>query len=124
MTTTPDGISFSDLQEFIKDAPKESQITKVEGPFKGLTQQQVEDLADRHLEEMNDECPHPIAHKVAAMKIIHNMLVWHTEAGKSIVEDGDKEGYLGWLRDAGKFQAIAIILSGIAICEDDFTAPE
>ena len=37
------------------------------------------------------------------------------------ISEGEARGAIGWARDAGKFQAIANILSTIEVGDDDFT---
>lgn len=121
MTTTPDGISFSDLQEHLKDAPKESAIVKTEGEFNGFTKEQVFDITNDYLQQLADKLGHPIAHKLALALILDNMIDWHTRIGNKMIEDGETESAVAWLRDAGKFQAASNITSNVSICDGDFT---
>ena len=124
MTTTPDGISFSDLQEHLKDAPKESQIVKTDGPFDGRTAEQVFDIVETHLSAIAETLNHPIGHKLAVALILDNMIDWHTRVGKNMMEDGEVTSGVAWLRDAGKFQSAQVILSGISICDQDMTCKD
>ena len=61
--------------------------------------------------------------KAVIWRLISNMVHWHTEAGKRQFEDGDPESAVCWLRDAGKFQAMANLLQTINIGPDDFITP-
>ena len=122
MTTTPDGISFSDLQEFIKDAPKETEVQKeAESLYGGKTAEEMIDIVNRHLDEISKEVNHPLSHKLAAMEVINNMINWHTTIADKMIEDGEVGSAIAWARDAGKFQSILNILTTIIIGDDDFT---
>ena len=122
MTTTPDGISFSDLQDFIKDAPKEEEVQKeAEALYDGKTGDELIETVNRHLTEITEEVNHPLSHKLAAMEIMNNMVEWHTTIANKMIEDGETASAIAWARDAGKFQSIMNILVTIAIGNDDFT---
>ena len=137
----PDGFSPDMLQAMMKEAIPEEVAHAVElsthhdhdddCEFKdceeyvntGMTQSQIVDLARALTEEATDNCPNPIIHKVMLEVIISNMIHWHSVTGGSIItDDGDDVVQAtAWLRDAGKFQAIANILDTINVGPDDFT---
>jgi hypothetical protein len=121
MTTTPDGISFSDLQEHLKDAPKDAEIVKVEDKFDGKNSDEVFDIVQKHLTALSEELNHPIGHKLALSLILDNMVDWHTRVGKNMLEDDQEAAGIAWCRDAGKFQACHNIVTTISICDGDFT---
>lgn len=122
MTTTPDGISFSDLQEFIKDAPKEEEVQKQAVTlYGGKTADEMITIVNRHLNEITEEVNHPMSHKIALLEVIDNMMDWHTTVSKKMIEDGEIGSAIAWARDAGKFQSIANILTSISIGDEDFT---
>ena len=122
MTTTPDGISFSDLQDFIKDAPKETDVQKEALPlYAGKTAAELDEIVQRHLTEISEEVNHPLSHKLAAMEIINNMITWHTTVAEKMIEDGEIASAMCWARDAGKFQSCMNILSTVGVGNDDFT---
>jgi hypothetical protein len=122
-TSVPDGISFADLEKLAKDAPDDSAIVPTKGPYNGLTEDQLKDLVDAHLELIHEACPHPMFAKAVIWRLISNMMNWHTEAGIIQMTDGDPESAVCWLRDAGKFQAMANLLQTINIGPDDFITP-
>ncbi len=122
-TSVPDGISFADLQALAKDAPDDSAIVPTDGPFNGLTEEQLKDLVDTQLELIHDGCPHPMFAKAIVWRIIGNMIAWHTAAGESQFKDGETQSAVCWLRDAGKFQAILDILMSIHVGNGDFITP-
>ena len=121
---TPDSIDFSSLQEFADQAREREEVEasqQKEGPFSGLTKDQVVDLVGDKLQEISDLCDHPMAHKAAMALIIDNMVEWHTRVAKTLIEYEDTQRQaIGWARDAGKFQAIYNILSTIEVSDDDF----
>jgi hypothetical protein len=122
MTTTPDGISFAELQSHLEDAPKEDSLQKQAGVHGGLTREQLIDCAEAALTELTNVCPDPLIHKFAAIRIMENMQHWHRTIADKMIEDGEIEAGLAWSRDAGKFQSILNILFTIGVGPKDFTA--
>ena len=123
--TLPNSISTADLQK-LADAAKEAGTDEEtsEELYSGLTFDQVYDLADEGLTLIAEKCSHPLGHKVAAIIVMSNMLNWHTKMAEQLMEDGEFEPAAGWMKDAGKFQAIMNILQTIQIGENDPTCPE
>ena len=124
--TLPNSISTADLQK-LADAAKEAgsdEQTKEEPLYAGLTQDEVWDAADAGLTLIQEKCNHPLGHKVAAVIVMNNMLNWHTTMAQQMMEDGELDPAAGWLKDAGKFQAILNILMTIEVGSDDFTCPD
>ena len=119
-SSIPDGISFGDLEALRENAPAEVEpVEKTDEPkFDGKTQQEVVDIAQHCVQDAIDQCNDPMVHKVMLFEIIENFIRWHTEAG--ITQDDDRSK-ICWLRDAGKFQAMANILSCVSVGPDDFT---
>ena len=120
----PDSISFGELEKLQAKAAEEMEERKAQdksGPFGGLNEEAVCDLVNDKLQEIQDACPNPIAHKVAMLQIISNMVEWHVGCAERQIEDGDIVSAGNWMRDAGKFQALHNILQTISVCKDDFT---
>ena len=122
MTTTPDGISFADLQSHLEAAPKEDSLQKQAGDYGDLNREQLIACAEAALDEMTTACPDPLIHKFAAIRIMENMQHWHRTIADKMIEDGEVEAGLAWSRDAGKFQSILNILFTIGVGPKDFTA--
>ena len=117
MTTTPDGISFSDLQNMLADAPKENDRTTPQE----MTREEIEDIADKCLNMANDlGARGPLVHKVMMVMTLSNLIDWHTKIGEHMIDDGELETARAWLRDAGKCQAMVDILYSVQCGEDDF----
>lgn len=122
-TSVPDGISFADLQKLAQDAPDDSAIVSTDGPYDGLSEDQLKDLVETWLENMHEANGHPMFAKAILWRLINNMFQWHTEAGKVQFEQGDTQSGVCWLRDAGKFQSIINILMTINVGDHDFITP-
>ena len=122
-TSVPDGISFADLEALAKDAPNDFTIVPTEGPYAGLNEEELKDLVNTWLENMHETNGHPMFAKAIVWRILSNMIDWHTGAGQHQFEEGDPESAVFWLRDAGKFQAMANLLQTINIGPNDFITP-
>lgn len=136
----PDGFSPDMLQAMLKEAIPEEVAHAVELSTDydhdddcesedceeysdtSMTKSQIYELAHALAEEGTDKCPNPIIHKVMLYVLIENMIHWHSVAGANFIsKDNDIVQATAWLRDAGKFQAIANILDTINVGPDDFT---
>ena len=116
-TSVPDGISFSDLQDLAKEAPKETE--PAETLYCGKTYAEIETLADTTFKTMIEECGHPVLGKLLMLKINDSFLEWHTQMGLENSQDAEHKAAICWLRDAGKFQAIANILFTVSMGDGD-----
>ena len=125
-SSIPSSFSSDDLQRLLETAKPEPEVQpKGEGPHgkQGLTDEQVVDLAGERLDCM-EECSDPIVHKVMMHMICHNMIEWHTRMGERLAEEGQPDAATAWLRDAGKWQSIAIVLDTINVSDNDFTCDQ
>ena len=131
MTTTPnfdslpDGVSMADLQKMMDKAAK-PETEKSDGPFLGYTQEQVVEIAEGFMAAADEKLSHPILAKVVMHMLLVRMIEWHTNAGVHVARDSkaDDDSFVYWLRDAGKFQAMLATLSGISVCNEDFTCSD
>lgn len=121
MTTTPDGISFADLQGMLEDAPKEADAPVVAETDE---QQRLEEIADRYLTLASEEAKGPLIHKLMMVMVLSNLIDWHKGVGERMLEEGETESGLAWLRDAGKCQAMMDIIYTIQCGSDDFLCVE
>jgi len=131
----PDGFSPEQLQAMHAEAIPEELAHQVEcnhehdcdcdsgsyGPH-NATQEQVIAAANAALEETLEAIGHPIVHKAMIHMALDNLLEWHSRMGVALSEDDDHKAAIGWLRDAGKIQAVFNILETLQVCDDDFTA--
>ena len=121
----PNSISPEDLEKLAKAAITEDDVTDSESPlYGGLTEEAIYELVGHHLTAIGEACDHPIAHKLATIMVMGNMIEWHKRMSQSMMEDGEFESAGGWSRDAGKFQAIMNILMTIEVGDNDFTVPD
>ena len=118
----PDGISFSDLQALAKQAPEETSAP--EGPFAGLTKEELLELVDTTVDELHEKCGHPMIAKALIIDVASRLLNWHSESGLNQSEEGENKSAMFWHRDAGKLQAILVLIDGISMGPDDFTHAE
>ena len=123
MTTTPEGISTADLADLLKDAPKDKDNVKEEGPFNGFTGSQVIAAAEKAMDDLYDEIGHPMVHKALALLIINNLTSWHKSTAATSFQD-DQGSCLGWAEDVGKLKVSYEALRTVQITSDDFTCPE
>ena len=123
----PDGFSMGELELLQKaaaenDAERESEVTKdkSDAHYDGKNREEVVDIAMDLVQEAIEKCNDPIVHKMMMVMIIDNFLEWHTKAGLTQMEDGEELATVSWLRDAGKFQAIANILESVTVGPHDW----
>lgn len=120
-SSIPDGISSDELKALAENAtPDITDVVKEVGPFAGKTQDQVEAIVDKVVDEMHEQCNHPMIAKAVMMRLIDALLSWHSHQGAEFAEEGDARQAMGWLRDAGKFQALANILDTVSVCKEDY----
>jgi hypothetical protein len=120
MTATPDGISQEQLQSLLSKAPKETSTVDQKALFDGMTEDQLCDISAKYLTAAQDDCRHPMVHKVMALTILRQFIEWHTELGTRMMSE-EPEQAVGWLRDAGKLQAAYSDLLEVCLDEHDFT---
>ena len=120
MTATPDGISFGDLQKHLDEAREREDSNKKVPTFDGKTPDEIMEICDKAADDLMKECSDPMVHKAMIMELIERMIGWHTTAGVQEGEEGDTKAAVFWLRDGGKFQAMANILSTVSMGPGDF----
>ena len=110
----PDSISTADLQSLAENAPTEQKLV---GPYGGLTEQELLDYVDTHLNQMSAEVPTAMLPKVICVQLIQSLLGWHSRRGMNITTNSSEEDdciqAMMWHRDAGKLQAILQLLETI-----------
>ena len=118
----PNSISPEELARLAESAVTSDDVTDSEAPlYGGMTEEAIYELVGNSLEAISKACDHPVSHKLAAILVVNNMIEWHNRMYSIMLEDGETEAAKGWLRDAGKFQAILNIICTIEIGNDDFT---
>ena len=119
----PNGFSEDQLRQLMVNAAirEEAEKETEEGPYNGLTREEICNKAEASLDAMNDICKHAMSHKLVVMQVISNLLEWHNATGERLIEEGEKDVATGWLRDAGKLQAIMNLLQTTGLHTYDFT---
>ena len=121
-SSVPDSVSFDELKDLRDEAAaREAQPPKSDAHYDGKTKEEVVDIAMDLVQEAIAKCNDPMVHKIMMMMIIDNFLEWHTKAGMNQMENGEPRSVVCWLRDAGKFQAIANILDTVNTGPHDWT---
>ena len=116
-TSVPDGISFSELQSLIEDAPTDI-VDQVNDDKEFDDFEAKLNAAMEAFEEIADDA---ITAKAAVQSIVARMFDWHSSVAIKQMEANDTESAIGWARDAGKFQAVMNILLTISVGPDDPT---
>ena len=94
-----------------------------------LTPEFISAEIEAGLDQMLARVQDPCVHKIAAQMIINRMIEYHTQMALTVRERaGDDPAAIrcatAWMRDAGKFQAIAGILENISLGENDFACSQ
>ena len=121
-TSVPDGISFSDLQALAKQAHVETSVS--DGPYDGLTKDELLNLVDTIVDDAHDKCGHPMIAKALIIDIVSRLLNWHSQSGLEQSQEGETKSAMYWHRDAGKLQSILCLIDGISMGPDDFTSED
>ena len=114
----PDGISFADLQEFVKSAKTEDELMKGDGPYDGYTEQQLRRGIDEALEAIHDRFSHPMTAKYILMETLQALMIWHTKRGVAEFDEGNNDCGVAWLRDAGILQAAMQAVHNVSLPDD------
>ena len=116
---------MSDLEALLQDAPQD--ITDIQPEASEESDERADRLTrlaaqtlDALIDGMDgaDACQ---VEKAILHMIASKMVEWHSRVGNRLAEDGDLRSSMGWLRDAGKFQAVLNILDTISVGPEDFT---
>ena len=114
----PDGMSFSDLESLLENAPSDlSDAPQTDDDDD--TRSDLQKVADKHLQNALEEVNDPMLHKLMIMRALSNMVSWHNRMGFNHFEDNETDMGAAWLRDAGKFQACMDIMMSIKIGPND-----
>ena len=113
----PNGVSFKDLQEALKDAPAD----EVDTQRKHMTFEELNELAAEMKSELYKRTQTPLALKLAALMILSDMSVWHVRASYDLRKAGEEDAANSWLMDAGQFNLLKNALLDIEVTPQDPT---
>ena len=116
-TSVPDGISFSDLESLMEDAPTDI----VDQTTDDSDLDDFEAKLNAAMEAFEAVADDAITAKAGVQSIVARMVEWHTAVAEKQLKEDDLESAIGWARDAGKFQAVMNILCTISVGPDDPT---
>ena len=116
---------MADLEAMLENAPQD--ITDIQ-PEASEDSDDREERPTRLAAHTLDAMLEPLDGQDAAQVeklILHliaqKMIEWHSRVGHRLAEEGETTAAVGWLRDAGKFQAVLNILDTVTVGPEDFT---
>jgi len=119
MTSTPDSISFTELQRFADEAQERTNEQQKE-PLEP-TRENILEAAVKAIDSATDQVPDPMVHKIMILEILSNMVEWHTSVGTKLMNEDETEAGVAWLRDAGKLQSMIGTILNIQLGQNDWT---
>ena len=113
----PNGVSFKDLQEALKDAPADEADTQ----RKHMTFEELNDIAAEMKSELYKRTQTPLALKLAALMILSDMAAWHIRASFDLRNANEEDAANAWLMDAGQFNLLKNALLDLEVTPQDPT---
>ena len=123
-SSIPDSFNVEDLEQLLEDAPLDIVDRPVEKQEYESREEEISAIADKALIWATEQVNDPLVHKVMMMNIAARMVEWHTNIGVKMIDDGEEQSGVCWLRDAGKFQSMLDSLCNISVGPEDFTLSE
>ena len=123
-SSIPDSFNIDDLEQLLEDAPLDIVDRPVEKQEYESREEEISAIADKALIWATEQVNDPLVHKVMMMNIAARMVEWHTNIGVKMIDDGEEQSGVCWLRDAGKFQSMLDSLCNISVGPEDFTIHE
>ena len=115
-SSIPDSLSSADLENLLSTARKEYDSDCTEQDY-------VQERAEEIIDLMQDMSRGPILPKLVALRVMHQIMTWHTKMGFERCQRGEESG-ISWLRDAGKLQSAISDLAEVHLGDDDFMCPD
>ena len=117
----PNGVSFAQLQaHMVKALPENPK--KSTDLFGGKTQEELEELAQKVLDEAYAACKEPMFHKVIAIKMMDLFIEWHQYLATAAAEESNQEFANSCYRDIGVLETAVVMLRSVSFSRRDFTA--
>ena len=116
-SSIPDGISFSELQSHLEQAPKEADITTDES----LSVENLIEMAREHKTALWEEAKHPLAMKFLLLEVLTDMIAWHKRMAEEMLKNEEYPAMGDWMTDAGALMAFRNTLIEIEVTPDDHT---
>ena len=117
-SSIPDSFNLDELQAMLDNAPSENEVSDSD---RSSDKDSILDDVESAMAAINHITDQALVHKLVAIQILHNLFEWHDTVGVKCIRNAQSDQASGWLRDAGKFQAIMNILQTISVDDDDFT---
>ena len=125
--SVPNSFSSDDLKKLMDNAPHEADCGCGECPSditdnkEDFSPERINAIVQKALDDMGEQSPGPLVHKVAMLAICERMYDWHNSMGEMQIRDDEPKSAMAWLRDAGHFQVIFNVLRNISVGKEDFT---
>ena len=117
-SSIPDSFNLDELQAMLDSAPSENEVSD---SVSNSNSDSILDDVESAMAAVNRITDQALAHKLVAIQILQNLFEWHDRVGAKCIRNAESDQAKGWLKDAGKFQAIMNILQTISVDDDDFT---
>lgn len=117
-SSIPDSFNLDELQAMLETAPSENEASDSDS---SSAKDSILDDVESAMAAVNRITDEALAHKLIVIQILHNLFEWHDAVGAKCIRNSESDQAKGWLKDAGKFQAIMNILETISVDDDDFT---
>mgnify|MGYP006242632213 CR=1 FL=1 len=125
--SVPESFSMDELESALDQARHEDECHASNESDKyspEFIRREIEAGLDQMLERIQDPC----VHKIAMQMICSRMIDYHTQMALQVNSQSSEHAIVqcmtAWMRDAGKFQAVATILSGISMGDNDFACDQ
>ena len=123
----PASISTAALTNMLDEAPcDEDQVSgyctcdKGSGPFAGLSQKELTELAETSVTEAMEKCSHPMVHKLMAIKCLLQLGGFHKAMAENELEEGNKDSALCWMSDEGQLYSAYKLITAVCMGADDW----
>lgn len=122
--TIPNSFSTEDLENALKQAPKEESNGATQELSEEAYKNKVIELSERFISRAFEELPDPVYHKAIAVMILQNLISYHEKKAAAALEQGEPQVAGLWARDGGQLTASLAILVNCGVSAQDFIAGE
>jgi hypothetical protein len=121
-SSIPSSFNADELQRLMEQAKRRDIDPSCEcDPSHDFSEEHLTQLASDICDEAIDRSHGPMIHKVIVLTILSRMIDWHTQIGEKLIEEGEINSAVNWIRDAGKLQACMSQMLEVQLGDDDFT---
>ena len=123
MSIIPDSFNFDQLNNALKSAPKETDVSASKHPQSAAEyEEMIIELAAKHCNNAFQELQDPVLHKAMAVCILHNLMAYHQRKAEAYAAEGQLESAFMWVSDFGQLKVLMDTLRSTSISPSDFFA--